>query len=654
MLAIRSGGRHAALRLAAGALVAMGVCAAVPPLAARAVEGTPRVALAGTRPGWAIPSAARGPADPQAQISARLFLADRHRAALTAYARAVASPGSRLYHHYLTPAEFGTRFWPSPDEVRAVTGWLTGAGLRARELTPDSLAVDGTLAEATRALGTSFQRYAVRGRVYRAPAANVTVPAAVASDVLAVTGLANGPGQEAAPADTSSTRVSPSPCASYWGASLATALPPVDTGHPGTWEPCGYAPGQLRGAYGVAPSGLTGHGVTIAILGAYNAPTMLADANHYSRDYGLPPLLPGQYSTVLPDAFTNGDICEPPGWNQEQAMDVEAVHTMATAARIRYVAAASCTQPDLIAALENVVDHRLADIVDGTYFWPFYSTFGNLSAGVIDAFEQLFIQGAVEGIGMYFPTGDCSDLNPASQYLTCVAPTGSSQAQTEFPAADPWVTAVGGTSIGIGAGSRYRFETGEGTTLAHELPDGSGWVTPSVYQVYGGGGGVSPFPQPFYQDRVVPSQLAAIAGGQPMRVLPDMAMDADPFTSGRSGFTTPVSATQNTYVDTNAYGTAFATSLFAGVQADAQQAQHGIPIGFANPALYARSWAGVFHDVTDRPFGPDLAPQMVVHNVTENAYAAGTLGDDDGLHAAQGYDDATGLGSPGLAYLRSY
>lgn len=663
MIAVMKGSRGAAVRLAALALVVGGASVVVPPSAASGTVAQ-RMTLAGTQPGWAVASAARGAADPGTRIDARLYLADRDQAALTAYAQAVASPGSALYHHYLTPAEFEAQFSPSGDEVRAVTGWLTAAGLQTRELTPDTLAVDGTVAAASRAFGTSFQRYAVGGHDYLAPAADATMPAAVAPDVLAVTGLDNGPGQKAAPTSpASATRTSTHAstaqgsqvtCAAYWDAARATALPPVDNG-PGTWEPCGYTPDQLRGAYGVSASGLTGRGVTVAVVGPYDSATMPADANQFSSNYGLPALGPGQYSSVDPAAFTNGDVCDSAGWNDEQALDVEAVHTMATSARILYVAAASCLPTDLITALQGIVDHRLATIVDASWSWPFDSSFGNLPDGVISAFQQIFIQGAAEGIGFYVATGDCSDLNPANPNLSCASSTGTTQTQTEFPAADPWVTAVGGTSLGIGADSRYLFETGDGTTLGHLLPDGTGWVTPSVFMVEGGGGGVTPFSEPAYQKLAVPSQLATSTGGRPMRVIPDVAMDADFFTSGHFGFTVSESG-QTAFVDAPASGTGFAVSLFAGVQADAQQAQGGVPIGFANPGLYARARGGIglFHDVTDRPFGANMPAQMVIFNPSENAYAAGTLGNDDGLHATTGYDDATGIGSPSLAYLRSF
>ena len=49
---------------------------------------------------------------------------------------------------------------------------------------------------------------------------------------------------------------------------------------------CGYTPRQVRGAYGVTASGMTGAGQTVAIVDAYASPTMLSDANTYARVVG--------------------------------------------------------------------------------------------------------------------------------------------------------------------------------------------------------------------------------------------------------------------------------------------------------------------------------------------------------------------------------
>ena len=63
------------------------------------------------------------------------------------------------------------------------------------------------------------------------------------------------------------------------------------------------------------------------------------------------------------------------------------------------------------------------------------------------------IQGVLEGIGVYFSSGDNSDETLVAGYPTA-----------DWPASSPCVTAVGGTSLGVGAINSYLFETGWGTT----------------------------------------------------------------------------------------------------------------------------------------------------------------------------------------------
>jgi len=64
---------------------------------------------------------------------------------------------------------------------------------------------------------------------------------------------------------------------------------------------------------------------------------------------------------------------------------------------------------------------------------------------------------------------------------------------------------------------------------------------------------------------------------------------------------TPTSAP--VYTEGTAGGTSVATPLIAGIQADAEQAL-GRPVGFADPAIYARYGTRAYHDVTDDPLGP--------------------------------------------------
>jgi subtilase family serine protease len=99
----------------------------------------------------------------------------------------------------------------------------------------------------------------------------------------------------------------------------------------------------------------------------------------------------------------------------------------------------------------------------------------------------------------------------------------------DFSASSQWVTAVGGTTLGIGADGCKSFETGweTGTSI---LTDGV-WTPPGPGAcVYGSGGGTSRlFPEPWHQQGVVPDALARHnqTGSNRGRVVPGISMLAD-------------------------------------------------------------------------------------------------------------------------------
>ncbi len=246
--------------------------------------------------------------------------------------------------------------------------------------------------------------------------------------------------------------------------------------------------------------------------------------------------------------------------------------------------------------------------------------------------------------------------------------------QVDWPTSSPWVTSVGGTSLAIGPFNIYEFETSWGTLLDPLASSGTSWqyTPPGLYpQYYDGssGGGVSTaFSQPFYQANVVPNSLAtALPDGTislvPMRVVPDVSALADPSTGLLVGQTTlQPDGTTYKFSLTRVGGTSLACPIFAGIQANAQQAA-GHPLGFANPVIYQRYGTNAFHDVTDHPFG--LVHLAEVRNdYTDASTKTGplvtflrTLGiDGEGaaaLPAVAGYDDSTGVGSPNY-YIRSF
>jgi subtilase family serine protease len=148
-----------------------------------------------------------------------------------------------------------------------------------------------------------------------------------------------------------------------------------------------------------------------------------------------------------------------------------------------------------------------------------------------------------------------------------------------------------------------------------------------------------------------------------MRVVPDVAMDADPLTGFLIGLTGQLPGGGVSYGESSIGGTSLATPLFAGMTADATQAA-GHPLGFLNPSLYAHAISGVFHDVTGTSLDaaapvPGQGPLAEVVDFGFDRYGVHRaqlfqLGDDGLLAATPGYDDVTGVGSPSGAYLRSY
>ncbi|MCK1821031.1 S53 family peptidase [Streptomyces sp. XM83C] len=635
---LRAGASLAAtLPLLAGAL-ALGI-------PAHAADGAHRDALAGTKPAWATAKADKGAAPDSAQVSARVYLAGRDAAGLAAYARAVSDPSSASYGRYLTPAQAQARFGATPAQVAAVKAWLTSAGLKVTAVTAHYVAVSGDVAAAERAFGTQLHTYAKGGATYRAPASTASAPADVADAVLTVTGLDNAPHKakhkdQLPPPDAVFRNAGP--FSSYHGSNVATTLPRA-YGQRIPYAVQGYTGRQLRAAYGAGR--YTGKGVRIAITDAYASPTIAYDVATYAKKHGDAAWRTGQLRQVLPGAYSRTEECGAAGWYGEETLDVEAVHALAPDAQVTYVGAASCYDDDLLDSLSKIVDNHLADIVSNS--WGDIEA--NQTPDLAAAYDQVFQFGAVEGIGFYFSSGDDGDE---------VAATGTKQVDT--PANSAWVTAVGGTSLAVGKGDKYLWETGWGTTKATLSADGRSWTGfPGAFTSGAGGGTSRTVAQPYYQKGVVPNALARANSAQGNRVVPDIAAIADPNTGFLVGQTQTFPDGAQRYSEYRIGGTSLAAPVIAGVQALAQEANGGRALGFANPAIYARSGTKAYHDVTDRPTGRGLAVARVDyvngHDAADGlTTSVRTLGNDSSLKAVKGYDDVTGVGSPAAGYVRSY
>ncbi len=238
--------------------------------------------------------------------------------------------------------------------------------------------------------------------------------------------------------------------------------------------PGGYGPSQIRTAYNIPSVGGSG---TIVIVDAYDDPYALQDFNAFSMQYGLPlqnslnPTSPGNkvfqvvYASGTKPAYNSG-------WSQEEALDVEWSHAMAPNAKIVLLEAASNSYNDLFTA-----DDKAATIVGAQQC-------SNSWGGGEDPSEGSW---------------DTHYNHPGVVYL---ASGGDSGGQQGYPAASPYVIAVGGTSLHLDGSNHRTSETVWSDT-------GCG---PSAYES-----------RPTYQNGV-----ANVVGNQ--RGIDDISAVADPYT----------------------------------------------------------------------------------------------------------------------------
>jgi subtilase family serine protease len=590
-----------------------------------------RATLHGSAPSWAKSSNAVGAADPSSAIGFRVYLGWKSGA--EELATAVTTPGSASYGQYVNANEFRKQFAPSQAQVNAVKSWLRSQGFDVG-YTPQNnhyVQAEGTVAQAEAAFGTPFSMYSVEGQTVRSPSGDVSIPAELADSVEGVVGLDESSDfvqtfhvvdKNAPP--SAGFRNAP-PLSSYWAeftspyaypAGFTAVTNPVTA----PWTVRGYTPTQIKGAYGI--SGYDGSGQTVAIIDAYASPTIVQDVNQWSINRGLPTMSGSQFTQVVPPGIFNkpqSKSQDPQGWYGEETLDVEAVHGMAPAAKIVYIGAPNNRQ-DLDAAMNHVVDKQLAQIVTNSYGFPTEL----LPPGYVKPLNDTFIQAAAEGIGVYFSSGDSGDETSTFGFAT-----------PDWPAVSPWVTAVGGTSLGISQSNTRVLETGWGTSTygcnsTTLVCTRAGWL-------YGSGGGVSRiFATPSYQAGL----------GLSGRGVPDVAALGDPQTGLLIGQTQtfPEGAHFDEY---RIGGTSLSSPIFAGLMALADQ-KLGHPHGFANPLFYA--YPGSFYDV--QSVKTAVARRNFNNSVDASAGTSDflrTFDDYSGSptqHTNAGWDNVTGLGVP--------
>ncbi len=573
------------LGIASVALIIVSVSVLSIAFIARAKQNSPFVLTSQTVP---LVSRAHlvGAASAQQQLNLSVGLQLRNQQELQTLLSEMYNPHSSSYHRFLSPQQFVDQFGPTAEQQQQVIDYLHQQGLHITHISSNRLLIDAsaTVAQAEAAFQISINNYQLGANTFYANANPPIIPGSLAPIITSIGGLDNSVHMHPLYHLTHPTHGKPKP--GLGNSPLAVHAQP----HAG--QGGGYAPADLNGAYDATPllqSGIQGSNQTVAVFELDGYPS--SDVTQYFQTYNLGS---PSITNVLVDGFDGsagaGAI--------EVDLDIEVVAAMAPkAAQIVYEG--PNTTQGVNDTYNQIVTDNKAQIT--TISWGLCeSQSGNAELQTLD---NIFSQGAAEGIAMYAASGDsgaydCNDSNLA----------------VDSPAGDPNITGVGGTNLQLNNGA-YGSETV--------------WSNPSDTQRSpkgaGGGGGISSFfKQPTWQ--VGPGVQNQYSNGN--REVPDVSADADP-ASGYSVYCTATASGCPSSGWIAVGGTSAAAPLWAGSTAlinEYLQKQQKSRMGFANPVLYglqnATQQFPPFHDVTS---GTNLF-----------------------YPATAAYDEATGWGSPDI------
>ena len=366
-------------------------------------------------------------------------------------------------------------------------------------------------------------------------------------------------------------------------------------------------PHTMRVAYGVESliaRGFTGKGQTVIDIVSFGSPTLQKDMDVFDKQFGLPPITIKVISPLNEKQYDPNN--DRGGWALETALDVEIIHAIAPGAGIVVLVSpvaeteGTVGLPEFRQLEQYALDHHLGNIISQSWGASEVTLKDAAGQQEIHKWDAFFKQATTQnGISFFSSSGD----NGATDYTDLQASRLSPTPTTSFPADDPWVTSVGGTSLRRNGGT---FQE-------------SAWNM-------SGGGFSSFFPEPTYQ-QLLPSPDQSELNHR--RGVPDVAADANPAT-GLAIYTSG-------HWDLGG-GTSASAPLWASILAIGDQ-MAGHPLGFIDPALYklatSSNYTRDFHDIT---LGDNSA------TLPDGVKVPGYL-------AVQGWDPITGLGSPNAEKL---
>jgi kumamolisin len=501
----------------------------------------------------------------------------RDRAGLQAFNREINDLTSPSYHQFLTPQEFTARFGPSQDDWDALVAFAKASGFEIINGTREErdLRLSGTVANVEKAFHVTMGVYQdpTEDRTFFAVDREPTVD--LPFQLWHITGLDND-------SKPHPMYVKKSDYAKAHGIDPSKVVKHATTG---SGPSASFLGSDMRAAY-YEGTALTGTGQNIALFEF--AGTDLADLTTYYKNVGqtepyTPTLIStGGYGTSCVDSGSSA--CD----DTEQTLDMTQAMGMAPGSTMLYMyvcgdvlasGSGNISDTACISAMVSTASAPLSKQISCSWGW---------TPADPSTLDPYFEQMASQGQNFFAASGDSSAWSASNE---------------AWPADDANIVSVGGTDL---------------TTSSAAGP----WKSETAWADSGGGISPDSIPIPSWQ------QLSGVItssnhGSTTLRNGPDVAANAN--------FTFYVCADQTTCTANDYGGTSFATPMWAGylALANEQAASNGDTIGYINPIIYpaalGSSYSTLFHDIT-----------------------SGSCGTYSGI---TGYDLCTGWGSPNTTGL---
>jgi hypothetical protein len=514
--------------------------------------------------------------------------------------------GSPLYHQWLTPAEYGSRFGAGAEDLARITTWLAGHGFVVEEIPASARLVvfSGNAGMVADTFHTEIHRYVVNGVEHIGNAQDPQVPAALAGVVGGVVSLHDF------------RRTSQIAARTELSFGLG-ARPQYTSGSTHYLFPADWA--TIYDLNSLYTAGTKGTGTSIAIVGRSNI--NVSDVTQFRSASELTANNP----TVILVGANPGLVV---GDQDESTLDVEWSGAVAPAATVKFVVGDSSQTTDGVdLSAQYIVNHATAPVVSTSYG----SCEQDMGSTELAFYNALWEQAASQGMSAFVSSGDSG----ASGCDAASASTGTGKAVNGL-CSSPYSTCVGGTEFNDGSNAAEYWSAANTASYGSALS----YIPEKVWNesgsnggsgLWSSGGGVSVvYPEPAWQMGV-----SGISAANGMRAVPDVAMVA----AGHDGY---IIYENGSYWVIS--GTSAASPTFAGVMALVVQAKGGAGQGNANAGLYPLVNAAhdPFHST---PAGNNSVPGVVGFTASGSTYNLATgLGSVDGALLVSAWGGGTNTG----------